>query len=58
MKLYCVTFGDDCGVYGEQEGILHVLINYDAPTFVTNHAVAYRAAARGVVFVRYAPHFF
>jgi len=51
MQLYLVTFGDYYGVYGEQEGILHVLVDDDAPTFVMNYAITYRAAGRSIVLV-------
>jgi hypothetical protein len=57
MQRYLVAFGDDYGVYGEQEGVLHVFVNDDAPMLVLNHAITYRAARRSIVFVGHAPHF-
>ena len=57
MERYLVPFGDDDGVYGEQERILHVLVDNDAPRLVLHHAITDRAAGRSVVFVGDAPNF-
>lgn len=51
VERYPVPFRDDYGVYGEQEGILHIFVNDDAPMLMLNHAIAYGAAGRSIVFI-------
>jgi hypothetical protein len=51
MQRYLVPFGDDDRVYGEQEGVLHVFVNDDAPWLVLHYAAAYGAAGCSTVFI-------
>ena len=57
MERDLVPFSDDHGVYGEQEGVLHVFIDNDAPRLVLHHATADGAAGRSVVLVGDVPNF-